>query len=271
MVYDDSADEAIEELDADESTLLMMRRTCLTPKIEEEFPQHKNLFSYRCTISGKVCTFIIDSGSSENVIAESAVPKLDLVSEPLPSPYKLGWLHHGNKLTVTHRTLVKFSVGDAYKDQVYCDLVPMDPCHLLLGRPWEFDRRVIHDGYLNTYTFKFNGRTFTLKPTVHTIRETPSPPTQALSSPSTQAPVLMLQRALFESTFREEGLVFILITKPTNNDCFHAVPPAFANIVHEFADVFPKIFRPDYRRFVIFNIELTSSLIHLYLTGRITG
>lgn len=176
VIYDDSADEAIEELDADEGTLLMMRRTCLTPKIEDEFPQRKNLFSSRCTIKGKVCTFIIDSGSSENVIAESAVPKLDLVIEPHPSPYKLGWLHHGNELTVTRRTLVEFSVGDAYKDQIYCDLVPMDACHLLLRRPWEFDRRVIHDGYLNTYTFKFNGRTFTLKPTVQTIREAPSPP-----------------------------------------------------------------------------------------------
>lgn len=91
VVYDDSPKESAEELEADEGTLLMVRRMCLTRKIAEEFPQRKNLFSSRCTINGKVGTFIIDSGSTENVIAESAVPKLDLVIEPHPSPYKLGW------------------------------------------------------------------------------------------------------------------------------------------------------------------------------------
>ena len=81
VVFDESPEEledSTEELEADEGTLLMVRRTCLTPKVADESPQRKNLFSSRCTINGKVCTFIIDSGSSENVIAESAVPKLNL-------------------------------------------------------------------------------------------------------------------------------------------------------------------------------------------------
>ena len=40
----------------------------------------------------------------------------------------------------------------------------MDACHLLLGRPWLFDRKVIHDGYLNTDTFHKDGRKITLAP-----------------------------------------------------------------------------------------------------------
>nr|GFA00082.1 hypothetical protein [Tanacetum cinerariifolium] len=32
----------------------------------------------------------------------------------------------------------------------------MDAAHLLLGRPWQYDRRVIHDGYKNTYFFITN-------------------------------------------------------------------------------------------------------------------
>lgn len=28
----------------------------------------------------------------------------------------------------------------------------MDTCHLLLGRPWQYDRRVSHDGFKNTYS-----------------------------------------------------------------------------------------------------------------------
>ncbi|KAA3480567.1 Transposon Ty3-G Gag-Pol polyprotein [Gossypium australe] len=36
--------------------------------------------------------------------------------------------------------------------------------HLLLGRPWQFDRRVRHDGFANQYTFKHNGKNVTLMP-----------------------------------------------------------------------------------------------------------
>jgi len=47
---------------------------------------------------------------------------------------------------------------------VLCDVVPMHARHLLLGRPWEFDRRATQDGYTNRYSFVRNNRTVTLAP-----------------------------------------------------------------------------------------------------------
>ena len=41
----------------------------------------------------------------------------------------------------------------------------MDACHLLLGRPWQYDRRVAHDGYKNTYSFVKDGVKVVLGPT----------------------------------------------------------------------------------------------------------
>ena len=41
----------------------------------------------------------------------------------------------------------------------------MDACHVLLGRPWQFDRRTKHDGHKSTYTFQKDGITITLGPT----------------------------------------------------------------------------------------------------------
>jgi hypothetical protein len=38
----------------------------------------------------------------------------------------------------------------------------MDVCHLLLGRPWKYDRNVIHDGRMKTYTLEKNERTHML-------------------------------------------------------------------------------------------------------------
>ena len=45
---------------------------------------------------------------------------------------------------------------------ILCDIMPMDVCHLLLGRPWKFDRKVIHDGRRNTYTIEKDGVKHTL-------------------------------------------------------------------------------------------------------------
>lgn len=105
VVYDDDCEaNVVEELGADNGPLLMLRHSCLAPRAE--FPQRNNLFHSRCTINGKVCTFIIDSGSCENVVADTAMTKLELKSEPRPSPYKLSWLQQGSEVCVTHRALV---------------------------------------------------------------------------------------------------------------------------------------------------------------------
>lgn len=29
----------------------------------------------------------------------------------------------------------------------------MHDCHILLGRPWQYDRMVVHDGFKNKYSF----------------------------------------------------------------------------------------------------------------------
>jgi hypothetical protein len=40
----------------------------------------------------------------------------------------------------------------------------MDVCHVLLGRPWQYDMNFIHGGRINTYTLDKNGRTQMLLP-----------------------------------------------------------------------------------------------------------
>ena len=40
----------------------------------------------------------------------------------------------------------------------------MEAGHILLGRPWQSDRKVIHDGYTNRHSFEFNGRRTILLP-----------------------------------------------------------------------------------------------------------
>lgn len=97
-------------------------------------------------------------------MSAKAVSKLNLSTEPHPLPYTLAWIQRGNSVTVDRRVHVTFYVGSKYKDTIWCDVVPMDACHLLLGHPWQFDRYVVHDGRLNTYIFNFDGAKIVLHP-----------------------------------------------------------------------------------------------------------
>ncbi|EOA23315.1 hypothetical protein CARUB_v10019144mg, partial [Capsella rubella] len=108
-----------------------------------------------CTIRGKVCRMIIDSGSFTNVISEEAVSKLALFTESHPTPYCLAWLNSSTDSRLSKRCRVPFLIGANYKDLVICDILPMDACHLLLGRPWQYDRRIMHDGFANTIIFTY--------------------------------------------------------------------------------------------------------------------
>ena len=78
-------------------------------------------------------------------------------------PYKVQWLSDSGTIRVEHTVQVSFKIG-AYEDTLECDVVPMTVCHLLIGRPWQFDRGVIHNGRTNHYSFKMKGKEFVLRP-----------------------------------------------------------------------------------------------------------
>ncbi|KAH9312587.1 hypothetical protein KI387_027622, partial [Taxus chinensis] len=91
------------------------------------------------------------------MVSNEMVDKLGLHCEKNPKPYRIAWFKKGNEVTIDKRCLIRFSIGNSYKDEIWCDVIPMDACHMLLGRPWQFDRKVIHDGGKNTYTFWKDG------------------------------------------------------------------------------------------------------------------
>ncbi|KAH9686118.1 Endonuclease [Citrus sinensis] len=143
---------------------LMVARRALNMQVKEDAEvQRDNIFHTRCHIKYKVCSMIIDGGSCTNVASTSLVEKLNLKTLKHPRPYKLQWLNDCGEVKVNKQVLVSFSIG-RYKDEVLCDVVPMHAGHILLGRPWQYDRRVTHDGYLNRYSFVMNKRQITLVP-----------------------------------------------------------------------------------------------------------
>ncbi|RDY08175.1 hypothetical protein CR513_07624, partial [Mucuna pruriens] len=63
-----------------------------------------------------------------------------------PESYKLQWLNNEGEIVVL------------------CDMVPIEVAHILLGRPWQYDHKVIHDRVTNRFTFVPRGHKVILKP-----------------------------------------------------------------------------------------------------------
>ena len=135
----------------DEGVSLVVQRLMYTPHKEDV--QRHNIFKTRCTVNQRVCDLIIDGGSSENIVSRTMVDKLQLPTRRHPSPYSIGWIRDVGETKVTEQCVITFCIGNNYKDEVLCDIVDMDACHMLLGRPWQFDLNTTHKGKDNTYTF----------------------------------------------------------------------------------------------------------------------
>ena len=58
------------DLEEDEVLALVMKKTLLAPKKEDEEEWlMRNIFYTTCNIGGRVCSLVIDEGSCENVIS----------------------------------------------------------------------------------------------------------------------------------------------------------------------------------------------------------
>ena len=152
----------VEAEDVEGGIYLMMRKVLLKPEKEAENPAQRNsLFRTACKTKDRVCKVIVDSGSTDNLISTEMVEKMELETVAHPSPYRVLWLQKRHQVNVTKQCLVEFKIG-GYKDEILCDFMLMDVCNFLLGRPWQYDRKEMHDGRKNTYTLKKNGRTHML-------------------------------------------------------------------------------------------------------------
>ncbi|XP_075521546.1 LOW QUALITY PROTEIN: uncharacterized protein LOC142554754 [Primulina tabacum] len=100
---------------------------------------------------------------TRRIMSAQMVEKLSLPTLKHPQPYRLQWLNDCAEVKVNKQVLVTFYIRK-YVDEVLCDVVPMHACHILLGRPWQYDRRVTHDGYKNRYSFMLKNDSIVLLP-----------------------------------------------------------------------------------------------------------
>ena len=165
VVKEENDESESEEFSEEDPTHMssVSRRALNTQFKEDSLDQRENLFHTRCLVQSIPCNVVINSGSCTNVVSSILVKRLNLETKPHPRPYKLQLFNDCGEIKVTKQALVSFTIGK-YVDDVLCDVVSMHVGDLLFGRPWQFDRRVVCDGYTNRYSFTHNGRKTTLIP-----------------------------------------------------------------------------------------------------------
>jgi hypothetical protein len=207
-----------------------MHKVLLTPEKEvESSVQRTRLFRTACTTKDRKCKVIVDSGSTDNLVSTEMVEKLGLETTDHSSPYKVSWLQKGHQVSVTKQCLVEFKIG-GYNDKILCDVIPMDVCHFLLGRQWQYDRNVVHDGRMNTYTLEKDGRTHKFLP----IKD------KEMKPEVRNTILLMSGKELLTEMEKKEDPQFFVVRKPRiilTSTRVDDLPDEIQELLGEFADI----------------------------------
>jgi hypothetical protein len=95
-------------------------------------------------VKGTPLHFIVDSGSQKNLISTEVVKQLGLSTTPHPQPYNIGWLRQGRDLHVSQQCRLSYDI-QPFKDEVLCDVPPLDVCDVLLGQPYMWKHHAIYE------------------------------------------------------------------------------------------------------------------------------
>lgn len=223
-----------ESYNAPDNETLLVLRTLQTQVRAMDSDQRDQLFHTKCQVNDKWCSLIIDGGSCTNVASTEMVSKLGLVTTVHPRPYALHWLDDGSRVNVSKQVRIGLTMG-SYVDEVLCDVIPMDACHILLGRPWQFDRDVLHKGRSNEYELKYQGKKIVLKPMSPQAVRTMS--TKIKKDPNLN---MMVSEREVERSINRGDLVYLLIAKEGSTREFGGLKDGpVAELLVEYKDVFP--------------------------------
>jgi hypothetical protein len=113
--------------------------TVATTKIHPSEPdkpeEGERLFHSQMWVKGTPLHFIVDSGSQKNLISAKVIKQLALPTMPHPQPYTIGWLRQGSNLRVGQQCRLSYGIKP-FKDEVLCDVDPLEVCDVLLGQPY---------------------------------------------------------------------------------------------------------------------------------------
>ena len=225
---DYSGDEDDLNKDCDDDVCVGVVRCVLSTIVDNDNWKRTSIFHTIIQSGNKKCKLVIDGGNSMNVVS---VKLLNLKVEPHPNPFRVTWVND-HTLHVAQRCLVSIQMGD-YKDEIYCDVLPMDVAHVLLGRPWLYDLNVTNFAKDNIYSFKYKGKNIILR---HAKPKGCIGKCEISKLPERNLDILKWKK--FEIEGIETGMCLALLEKevPSNSSSVD-VPVEVKNLLDDFVDM----------------------------------
>ena len=125
----------------------------------------------------------------------------------------------------------------------YCDVLPMEAGHILLGRPWQSDRKVMHDGFTNRHSFEFKGgKTILVSMTPHEVYQDQIHLKQKKEQVVKQ-PNFFAKSGEVKSAYssKQPMLLFVFKEALTSLTNFAPVLPSeMTSLLQDYKDVFPE-------------------------------
>jgi hypothetical protein len=151
---------------------------------------------------------------------------------------------------------INFAIG-SYHDVVECNVLPMHACHILLGRPWQFDTDCVHHGRSNQFSLLHHDKKIMLLPMsaeviVHDdiarAAKAKSKNNNIIKSVANKKDGIRLKGTCLHATKSDinelitaTSVAYALVCKHALiyiHDMQHSLPPAVANVLQEYSDVF---------------------------------
>ena len=95
-------------------------------------------------VKGMPLHFVVDHENQKNLISAEFVKRLELPTTPHPQPYSIGWLSQGRGIRITQQCLLPYGIKP-FKDEVLCDVAPLEVCDVLLGQPYMWKRHAVYE------------------------------------------------------------------------------------------------------------------------------
>ncbi|KAF7147941.1 hypothetical protein RHSIM_Rhsim03G0243100 [Rhododendron simsii] len=206
----------LEEEEVDNSLISVVRRILTAPKVEKEDWRRTSIFQMLVLSGNQAQKLIIDGGSCMNVVSAATVERL--------------------KLLFNH-ILIRIS------DSIWCDVIPMNVTHILLGRPLLYDRDVQHCGKENTYAFSFKNKEIVLKPMNTTEMEKykeKKPKGVAENKPKS---LHIRTKKCFQIESMELGVIYAVVVNEVSESAAATaseLPSEVAELLSHFSNVAPK-------------------------------
>jgi hypothetical protein len=129
-------------IDVEPSAIISTTKIHLGEPNEPE--EGERLFHSQLWVKGTPLHFIIDSGMQKNLISVEVIKCLALSITPHPHPYTIGWLHQGSKLCINQHCRMLYDIKPL-KDEVLCDVSPLEVCDVLLGQYYLWKCNVLYE------------------------------------------------------------------------------------------------------------------------------